>query len=239
MSTYTSGPQHGPTNTVRHSKDDALDGREYELLLEGAAQMDDYYGQQAEFCILVLGRLGLRRGELTHMTGDWLDYRKEMISVPYHQPCHGERDGDGICGYCRQLAEQRVEYNDELTIEGAVADQWHAKTPAAARGVYYGFDSRVQLHVERFLDKYDGWPLSAGAITRRVKRAAEHADGLDADDVRPHALRATAATYHAGRGLELLPLMQMMGWAQASTAERYLSRNSENTARQLDAIHQG
>lgn len=240
MSTYTSGPQkRGPTNTVRHSKDDALDEREFELLLEGASKMDDYYGDQAMFACLVLGRLGLRRGELTHMRESWVDWRQEQICIPLQEDCHGERDGDGPCGMCRQLAQQRVDHNDDLSFEQALGEQWRAKTPAAAREVYYGFDARTRLHVERFFDKYDSWQWAAAAVNRRVKRAAEHADGLDPDDVYPHALRATASSYHAGRGLETLSLMQMMGWAQLSTAEVYVSRNSRNTARQLDAIHQG
>lgn len=240
MSTYANTAlKTGASNEVRHSKDDALDGREFELLLEGASRMDDYYAEQARFVILVLGRLGLRRGELAHLRSSWLDCRNEMVTIPYHEDCHGERDGDGICGYCRQLAEQRVKHNDDVSMQEAVDDQWHAKTPAAARQVYYGFDARLRLHVERFLDNHDGWPLSAGAITRRVKRAAENAKELNPENVRPHALRATAATHHAGKGLEMHGLMQMMGWAQASTAEVYLSRNGQNTARQLDSIHQG
>lgn len=201
--------------------------------------MDDYYGDQATLCVLVLGRLGLRRGELAHMRESWVNWRQEMITVPLQQDCHGERDGNGICGACRQLAQQRVEHNDDVTMAQAVDAQWQAKTPAAAREVYFGFDPRLRLHLDRFFDSYDGWRWSAGAITRRIKRAAELAEDLQADDVYPHSLRATAASYHAGRGLELLSLMQMMGWAQASTAERYLSRNSQNTARQLDSIHQG
>jgi len=240
MSTYDSAHQkRGPTTTVRHSKDDALDEREFELLLEGASRMDDYYGDQALFACLVLGRLGLRRGELTHMREEWVDWRRETISVPLQQDCHGERQGDGPCGTCRQLAQQRADHCDDVGLEDALADQWRAKTPAAARDVYFGFDARARLHVERFFDEHDEWPFAAAAINRRIKRAAEHAEGLDPDDVYPHALRATAASYHAGRGLETLSLMQMMGWAQLSTAEVYVSRNSRNTARQLDAIHQG
>lgn len=240
MSAYADCPhKRGPTNEIRHSKDDALDEREFELLLEGAAKMDDYYGDQASFVVLVLGRLGLRRGELCHLRESWIDWRQEMIQIPYHEPCHGERQGDGPCGYCRQLAEQRAEYNDDVTMDQALAERWQAKTPAASRDVYFGFDSRVKLYVERFFDRFDGWEWSSTAINRRVKKAAEHAKDMDRDDVRPHSLRATAATYHAGRGLEMHALMQHFGWAQASTAEVYLARNSHSTARQLDAVHQG
>jgi len=240
MSTYDTGRHNtGHATTVRHSKDDALTSREYELLLEGASRMDEYYGDQATFAILVLGRLGLRRGELSHMRESWVDWREEMIRIPLQQDCHGEREGDGPCGACRQLAQQRADHDDELSFEVALADQWTAKTPAAARQVYFGFSARVSLHVERFFDNFDAWVWSSAAVNRRVKRAAELADGLEREDVRPHSLRATAASHHAGRGLEMHGLMQMMGWAQASTAEVYLSRNSKNTARQLDSIHNG
>lgn len=154
--------------------------------------------------------------------------------------CSKGRGGDGPCGYCKQLAEQRVEYsNGELSLSDALDWVWVPKTEAASRDIYFGFDARVELAIERYFDspEYDGWANSAGAINRRVKTAAEHADRIDAEHVSPHTLRATAATYHAGRGLELLPLMQMFGWAQPSTAEVYIGRNGTNTARQLDSIH--
>lgn len=239
MSTYNSGHNKRGHNSVRHSKEDALSEREFELLLEGATRLDDYYGDQAQFVILVLGRLGLRRGELTHLRESWIDWRQETISIPLQQDCHGERDGSGPCGTCRQLAKQRAEHSPDMTFDEALADQWTAKTPAASREVYFGFDARVRLHLQRFFENYDAWQWASAAVNRRVKKAAEAADELSTDDVRPHSLRATAATYHAGRGLETLSLMQMMGWAQLSTAEVYVSRNSRNTARQLDAIHQG
>jgi len=239
MSTYTSGHhKRGRTSSVRHSKDNALSEREFELLLEGAHRMRDYYGKQAELAILVLGRLGLRRGELAHMRASWLDERNEMIHIPQRQDCHGARDGDGPCGACVQLAEQRADRSPDLDVDEALAEMWTSKTDAASREVYYGFSARARLHVERFFGEHDAWPLSAQAINRRIKRAAEHADDLQPADVYPHGLRATAATALAGAGLETMGLMQHFGWAQLSTAEVYLSRNSRNTARQLDSLHQ-
>jgi len=67
---------------VRHSKEDALGQREFQLLLEGAQKMRDYYGQQARFIILVGGRLGLRKGEIAHMSEEWIDWRRSMIDIP-------------------------------------------------------------------------------------------------------------------------------------------------------------
>jgi len=227
---------------VHHSKEDALDDREFELLLEGARRLgesDYYYAPDPLFTVQVLGRLGLRRGELAHLSSEWIDWRNEMIDIPDHYSCSKGVDG-GVCGYCRQLARQRVEYADgELTFEEAVGWMWVPKTAAAAREIYFGFDARLKLAIERYFerDAYERYEPSGTAINRRVKKAAEHAPELRPEDVRPHSLRATAATYHAGRGLEMLPLMQMFGWAQPATAEIYIGRSGTNTARQLDSIH--
>lgn len=227
---------------VTHSKEDALSEREFELLLEAASRLsasDYYYTADPEFTIYVLGRLGLRRGELAHLREEWIDWRRKMIVIPQSSPCHGARGGDDVCGYCRQLARQRVDYADDLTMQEALAWMWVPKTEAAAREIYFGFDARAEMYIERYFasDEYAVYEPSSTAINRRVKKCAEMAEGLDPSHVRPHSLRATAATYHAGRGLELLALMQMMGWRQPQTAEIYIGRSGENTARQLDSIH--
>ncbi|WP_167837301.1 site-specific integrase [Halosimplex halophilum] len=239
MATNAADGFRSTANQTTHSKEDALDEVEFELLFEGASSLDDYYGIQAQFVILVLGRLGLRRGELCHMRESWVDWRNEEICIPRQQDCHGERQGDGPCGYCKQLARQRAEVNEGISYERALEDVWKAKTDAAARGVYFGFDPRVQLFIERFFDRFDSWTWSATAINRRVDKAAAAADGVSVDEVRPHSLRATAATNLAGKGADMHSLMQFFGWAQPETAEFYIARNSTATARQLDAIHQG
>ena len=227
---------------VSHSKEDALSDREFEYLLEGARQLsasDYYYTPDPVFVIHVLGRLGLRRGELAHLSEEWIDWRNEMIVIPDHHTCT-KGEGRAVCGYCRQLARQRVDYADgELTMDEALEWMWVPKTAAAAREIYFGFDARLKLAIERYFESgaYTRFEASSTAINRLVKKAAEHAPELQPENVRPHSLRATAATYHAGRGLELLPLMQMMGWAQPQTAEIYIGRSGQNTARQLDAIH--
>ena len=240
----TQNPIHaaGRSNTsVTHSKEDALTDRQFEYLLEGARELsksDYYYNADPEFIIQVLGRLGLRRGELTHLQEDWIDWREQTITIPQHEPCHGGRGGD-ICGYCMQMARQRVEYSDELTMDEALEWVWVPKTAAAAREVYFGFDTRLTMAIERYFDssEYSRCEASGTAIHRRVKKCAELADELQLENVRPHSLRATAATYHANRGLKIFPLMQMMGWVQPDTAQVYIGRSGHNTARQLDEIH--
>jgi site-specific recombinase XerD len=62
-------------------------------------------------------------------------------------------------------------------------------------------------------------------------------DELTTNATNPHGLRATAATYHAGRGLGVLPLQSLMGWADLQTAQRYIKQSPENTQRALHQIH--
>jgi integrase len=239
-----SNPIHGAGrsgSTVRHSKEDALTEREFEKLLEGASRLrrsDYYYKADPEFVISMLGRLGLRRGELVHLRESWIDWRNKMIKIPTHDGCDFGKGGD-ICGYCEQLAKQRAEYaGNDLSLEQAREWVWVPKTEAAAREIYFGFDPRVEMYIERYFDssEYDRVEVSGSAISRRVKKCAE-LGGLDPESIHPHCLRATAATFHASRGLETLSLMQMFGWCQPQTAEVYISRNGTNTKKQLDAIH--
>jgi integrase len=227
-------------NNVTHSKEKALNKRKFELLMEGAkelSQSDYYYKYDPEFVIYTLGRLGLRRGELVHMKEDWINWRKQMIEIPLHEPCSKGIDGE-ICGDCKQLAKQRVEYSDNLTLKEAMDWVWVPKTEAASRDIYFGFDTRAEMYIERYFssDEYNQVEACGTSISRRVKRSAELAPELNPENINPHALRATAATYHSGR-LKVLSLMQFMGWCQPSTAKVYFSRNGDNTARQLNSFH--
>jgi integrase len=220
---------------VRHTKEDALNQREFQLLLEGAEQMQEQDDIQARFVLLVGGRLGLRRGEMAHMREEWIDWRRNMIVIPRQDDCDQGRKG--VCGSCRQHAKQRVAHNEDLTFEEALDLQWRAKTDEAAREVPFGFDPRVTLCIERFFDNYDRYPYSAQSVNRRVERAASLADELSPDPIYPHCLRATAASYHASRGLGTIPLQSLMGWSQLSTAQNYVTSSGENTKRALNFTH--
>jgi hypothetical protein len=97
----------GVDRGVRNAKDDAISDREFELLLETTYGMDEYYGRQCRLILWLAGRLGMRRGELGHMTRDWVDFDRGVIEIPSHYPCDKGRDG-GICGDCRGNAEQKA-----------------------------------------------------------------------------------------------------------------------------------
>lgn len=229
-----------PNSDRQHSKDRALPEREFELLMEGArevARCNQYYDPDPEFTIYALGRLGLRRGELVHLQEDWISWHDSTIRIPAHEPCRKGEDG-GPCSDCTQSAKQRVDHADDLTREQALKWSWAPKTEDGVRDVYYGHDVRMALYLERYFDseQYDEYNPGGSAVGRRVKRAAEKAPELDPDDVHPHGLRATAASFMAGRGVGQYQLMQHFGWAQPSTALHYISRSSVKTARQLEGM---
>jgi integrase len=99
-------PEHWQDST-RHTKEDALSEREWELLWEGAQSLEAPYDLDAQLVVMAGGRLGLRAGEIAHLCEDWIDWQTDTIQIPHHDSCDFGRDG-GICGYCRRCARQRV-----------------------------------------------------------------------------------------------------------------------------------
>lgn len=220
----------------RHSADDALEDRDFQLLLEATYELKDYFALESRFIILVAGRLGLRAGEIVHMQESWIDWRRQMIEIPLHEPCEKGKDG-GPCGYCRQLATQRLEHNEDMTETEALRLAWSPKTQAGSRSIPFDFHPRAEIVVERYFDRFDSFQTSKSGINRRLNKAVEYVDELDESELYPHCLRATAASYHASRGLDAISLQSLMGWADLSTAHRYVRRSGDRTRRALQAAH--
>lgn len=222
---------------VINAKQKALDDLEFEAFYESATRIDDpYFRIQSQFAALTLGRLGLRAGELVHFDARWVDTREKMVTIPPHQPCFGGRDG-GLCSPCEKNAKQMAGVNDGLDLEAARDLFWKPKTPTGARSIFYGFSPRIEMVVERFVDRWETWPVGYQSLLRRIDDLAEATDGIDADEMSPHPLRATAATHMAGKGLQLSAMMQMFGWSDSAVPTIYINRSSTSTASQLSAIH--
>lgn len=200
----------------------ALTEREYERLLIGATQLNGQSRQlEARAAILLGGRLGLRPGEVAHFSGDWVDRRREMIQIPEHEDCE--------CGYCKDRAKHSG--SDSL------GEYWQPKTDAAVRDVPYAFSQRASVAIDLLTEDHGGYPNGYSTLQRRVNSALEAAPGLDQDSTTPHGLRATAASYHAGRGLDAGPLQSMFGWEDLATAKSYISVDGVMTARALGEVH--
>jgi len=128
-----------------------------------------------------------------------------------------------------ELAAQRVD--DNPTFEDGLARRWQPKTEMGARTIPYDTNTRLEICIERFADRYDRFPKSKATINRRVNTAAELAD-LETN-VYPHALRATAASTHAYREVSPYALMALMGWSDLDTAKTYIQASDENAAREV------
>lgn len=221
--------------TVHHSREDVVSDSRYDKLLAAADRLSYPFDVECRFVLIGCGRLGLRAGELCHVTEDWIDWDSEMLRIPTYSDCSKGRDG-GPCGYCRTRAESAVEHTEGLTMEAALDRRWNPKTDAGARAVPFGFSERVKDTLAEFFFCFDGYEHSRASVNRRVDRVLEEA-GLPQDSCYPHALRATAATYHSVSGLSTAALQSLMGWSSLTTAQKYVRASGGQTQRALEEAH--
>lgn len=214
----------------------ALTERDFEYLLEGARRIEDSEKRFEAYAVILMGgRLGFRPGELTHFAASWVDEQRQIIHVPEHVACQKGRDG-GVCGYCRQAARQRAR-GEEESVEEFTAQYWQPKTDAAVRPIPFHFSTRVQTAIELLISRRGGWPYSFSTLRRRLDTALGKAPSLDSDSTSLHGLRATAASYHASRGLDLAAFRSMFGWEDIETARQYLNIDGAMTRRALTNTH--
>ena len=198
---------------VRTSQQDALTDDEFRRLVQAVPDIPAKYHATAYWVLFGAGRLGLRAGELAHASEHWINWDRELLEIPYHEPCD--------CGYCLKQARQELTYDETKSLEERFKKRWQPKTEQSARAIPFGFDLEVAAVVKSFFSEYDQYPRSRITINRRLDRVASAA-GMDPDTIYPHALRATAATYHAYRGVPAVALQSFMGWGDIQTAQHYL-----------------
>jgi len=223
------------TEMVRHSHQDALDDASYDRLVEATDKLSDPFDAECLALLVLAGRLGMRGGEISHCHRDWLDTERKVIEIPHYWPCDDGQNGE-ICGYCHKRAAEAAEHGD-VTVDEALEQRWEPKTPHSARAIPYDFDPFVEATVEEFFAKYERWPTSRVGVNRRVDRIADAAD-YDGR-VYPHALRATAASFHAYRGVPPAALQSLFGWSNLAVAEKYVRLTGEATSRALKDAHSG
>lgn len=220
---------------TEHSSEAALDDSEFDDLVDAAYTLKPEFVPETLYVLFVGGRLGLRAGELAHLDERWVNWNRSIIEIPQHWECQKGENGS-VCGYCRKAAEQAVEHDDELSMQEALADRWNPKTTNSARAVPFDFDHRVESVLEAFFDEHTEFGSSRATVNRRVDRVLDAA-GYPVDSCWPHALRATAATFHAYRGVDVVPLQAMFGWADLATARKYIRLSGGATQRALQETH--
>lgn len=220
---------------VRHSHEDAVSERRFRELLNTAAQLESPYDEDCQWILIAAGRLGMRAGEICHMQRDWIDFDREVIDIPSYEPCTLGRDG-GVCGYCIQQSKQALTYDPSLDLDEVLAERWNPKTDASARAIPYAFDDEVYAITVAYWDDHEQFPVGRTTVNRRIDRLAEAA-GMDAERLYPHALRATASTYHAYEGVASAPLQSLMGWCDIKTGQKYIRLSGGATKKALTSAH--
>lgn len=220
---------------TQHSSESALTETQYDELLETALGLNEPFDAECAFILVSGGRLGMRAGEIAHCRESWVNWNRSIIEIPSYDPCDKGEDG-GPCGYCRQCAQQSIEYDPTLNYQELLNQRWNPKTENSARAIPFDFDDEVEEIVRAFFDEYDRYESSRASINRRVDRVLEAA-GYPTDMCYPHALRATAATYHAYRGLSAVPLQSLFGWNDVATSQKYIRLSGGATRDALHEVH--
>jgi integrase len=219
--------RHRRALTLRHTHEDVLTDRQFERLLEACSGLPAPHDFEARFIRLIADRLGLRPGEIAHFRTAWVNWNRRTIRIPQHEPCR--------CGYCRRQARQGATNSDGRSVEDATPSRWHPKTVASARLIPFDLSLRSELCIKRFATRYDAFPRSRSTTNRRVQAAAKAA--APSGRVYPHCLRATAASYHAYKGVAPVPLQALVGRSDLATAQKYIRISGPATADALRRVY--
>lgn len=187
--------------------------QQFENLLRTAAAIEDEKRSIECFALLLLmGRYGLRAGELIHVSPGWEDPQLPGIRIPTFHDCN--------CGYCQTGASRRVDDTGK-TKDELLESYWSPKSRNGARPVVLETE-RAREAVDRYFVEFGNAGLSYSTIYRRVVKMVELTDGVSASKLTPQVLRATAASHRAGSGLPPSVLQIMMGWHDPGVAEYYV-----------------
>lgn len=205
---------------------DVLTVEQYREMLRNAARIKDREESISLFFFLVMmGRVGLRVGEVIHMQASWFNPDRSTISVQPHVNCD--------CGLCRHYAKNWAEQND-LDFEEVLDEYWKVKD---------GSDRDVHVWTERgrdiiklYFEEVPYTKVSYSTVNRRLKKIAELTDGVSPSHIYSHMMRATAASHLAWAGFAPALLDLQFGWEDEKTKERYIKKTGYQVKLEFDRI---
>jgi len=192
-------------------RDNVLSGIEVKILL-GALETD-----RERLCIEGLLFTGLRRGELVHLTRDWIQRGK--IQVPSQTACD--------CWECKKIIYRKVKKKKSkktVKVLRKPAGLWMPKTNAGARSIPLNelskklFDWYFREHhaIRELVPCTKSVYYTIKQIESRIKDQLTH-------ELIPHGLRGVYASRLAEQGISTFKLKEIMGWAHSKVADEYIA----------------
>lgn len=219
----------------RKAKENILTDEEIKILF--STKMS----KKEEFAYKILLFTGMRVAEAVHMQKNWI--RGGKIHIPEKQKCN--------CAYCQQQFKRKLLYHKKMlkkfnSIKNPTEkqqknwnnhcrtweetknnlDYWIPKSENAQRKIL--ILEPIKGLLQNFFTKYDNVMdyISSPSCWRQIIDAHYYREKLDKKmyiKIFPHSLRSTFATiYYNYTRCNALELMQVMGWADLSVANKYV-----------------
>lgn len=189
-------------NTIKHSKDNALEKHEQEELIRAVKQLKVGEETKQKYLVMVylLMKAGLRISEAIQTRLEWFNETEDGVTI-------------NIPAKARDLRNLKRE--------------WKPKTLSGAREVIFierGIGAEVRSY---FIGKPKGLNFSRQRASQVIKTLGV---AIEKPLLHPHALRSTYANTLVYSGVNASTLCYYMGWSNLQTAINYV-RTSKISAR--------
>lgn len=164
----------------------------YALYLGSLSIEDETQRTDACLTILLIGRLGLRPGELIHLHEGWIDWTRGELRVPGYDPC--------ACDVCWEQAQQQAQHSERDAESILRDDCWQPQGTTAPRMLSFGWSNRLTGALRTTFQHRQYLPYTEAEVRSLLGRAATHVDGIDQDAISVGILRATALEFLASAG---------------------------------------
>lgn len=186
---------------------------------------------QACTLLLLVGRLGLRPGELQHLHEGWVDWERGRLHVPARDPC--------ACAQCWERARVRQRGGDGRPLADVVAADCWRPPGGEGRTIDFGWSRRLTGVLAA---GFDAWSYLDCDVTRAhavLGTAAEAADLDDPTALTLGALRASAATFMVDAGLSAAQVAAVLGVERAEVAGVYDALRARGESQRGEAQRSG
>ncbi|MFT4947034.1 MAG: hypothetical protein ACI8TL_001272, partial [Natronomonas sp.] len=186
----------------------------YSLYLGGLTLDDETRRRDACYVILLMGRLGLRPEEVTHLHEDWIDWERGEVQVPARDPCG--------CRLCfAEARRHKAETGTDSSVEELVAEtRWAPPDGSAgARTIPFGWSRRLTAAIDGVLGQRPYLDIDEAGIEQILTAAAENAWELDTQSITADVLRASAGEFLATAGFGPRRLADLLAIDEGTAGE--------------------